>query len=112
MAANLKGDIDEKDYSVGRVVVGGFGLCRTGLVSIAALAGWHRGCTCAVFHMEPRSSFDTAADCEISLTRHVDSREQRAKLKKGTPEELKINQRLLDRLTWARCIASDDPRLK
>jgi hypothetical protein len=57
-------------------------------------------------------SYDTATDCENSLMRTVESRKQR--IKEGTDDarKQKINQQILDRLTWARCIASDDPRLK
>jgi hypothetical protein len=64
------------------------------------------------FAMWDHRSYDTALDCEYDLTRQVERREQRIKLGKDTAKEREINQRVLDRLTWARCIASDDPRLK
>src|SRR5262245_8912669 len=55
-----------------------------------------------------QGGLDTAVDCENALTRHIASREQRRKEGKDDEQKQRINQQVLDRLTWARCIASDD----
>ena len=57
-------------------------------------------------------SFDTTAECENDLVAQTKRRDKIKELGKGTPEQLKVNENIRDRLNWARCIASDDPRLK
>ena len=58
------------------------------------------------------ASFDTAAACEKELRAQIDIRDELKKVGKGTTQQLKTNQLIRERLNWARCIASDDLRLK